>query len=119
MLVEQFAALTGDRNPLHLDDTAARAAGFEGRIAHGLLLGSLLSAFLSDSVTGPGAAYVAQSLQFRAPVLVGDRVTLRISVISVASDSALVTLRTVVSTGGGTRAVVGEYVLRLPHAPAE
>jgi 3-hydroxybutyryl-CoA dehydratase len=69
-----FADLTGDRNPLHLDDAFARTTRFESRIVHGMLTASLISAVLGMKLPGPGAIYVSQSIFFRAPVRCGDLV---------------------------------------------
>jgi 3-hydroxybutyryl-CoA dehydratase len=78
-----FANLTGDRNPLHLDDAFARTTRFKSRIAHGMLTASLISAVLGMKLPGPGAIYVSQSICFRAPVRCGDlvRATARITAL--------------------------------------
>jgi len=68
-----FAGLTGDCNPIHLDADYAAATPFKKRVAHGMLTGSLLSAVFGTRLPGPGAIYVSQTLNFRAPVFLGDR----------------------------------------------
>ena len=68
-----FAQLTGDRNPIHLSEHFAAKTQFGKRIAHGLYTASLISAVL-DAAAGPGAIYVSQTLNFHAPVRIGDQV---------------------------------------------
>jgi 3-hydroxybutyryl-CoA dehydratase len=73
--LDTFAALTGDCNPLHLDEEFAAGTIFKGRIAHGMLTATYISAILGTRLPGPGAIYISQSLNFRAPVRIGDEVT--------------------------------------------
>ncbi|MGB6568934.1 MAG: MaoC family dehydratase, partial [Xanthobacteraceae bacterium] len=70
-----FAQLTGDRNPIHLSEHFAARTPFGRRIAHGLYTASLISAVLGTRLPGPGAIYISQTLNFRAPVRIGDTVT--------------------------------------------
>ena len=70
-----FARLTGDRNPIHLSEHFAARTPFGRRIAHGLYTASLMSAVLGTRLPGPGAIYISQTLNFRAPVKIGDTVT--------------------------------------------
>ncbi len=70
-----FASLSGDVNPVHLDEDYARTTRFETRIAHGMLTASLLSAVIGTKLPGPGAIYLSQTLRFRAPVRLGQAVT--------------------------------------------
>ena len=69
-----FAQLTGDRNPIHLSEHFAAKTQFGKRIAHGLYTASLISAVLGTRLPGPGAVYISQTLNFRAPVRIGDQV---------------------------------------------
>lgn len=78
--IDAFAAASGDHNPLHTDADFARAAGFEDRIAHGMLLASWISASLAHSLPGRGTVYLRQSLEFRQPALPGDTVLIRLTV---------------------------------------
>ena len=73
--IDTFAKITGDFNPIHVDEEAAKAAGFPGRIAHGALSASLISAVLGNDLPGPGAVFVELNLRFRRPALIGDEVT--------------------------------------------
>src|SRR6266705_4404469 len=75
-----FAQLTGDRNPIHLSEHFAARTTFKKRIAHGLYTASLISAVLGTRLPGPGAIYISQTLNFRAPVKIGDTVEVTVTV---------------------------------------
>jgi len=75
-----FAQLTGDRNPIHLSEHFAAKTQFGKRIAHGLYTASLISAVLGTRLPGPGAVYISQTLNFRAPVRIGDQVDVTVTV---------------------------------------
>jgi 3-hydroxybutyryl-CoA dehydratase len=72
--IEIFAELTGDHNPVHLDETYAAGTFFKGRIAHGMLSAGFISAVIGMKLPGPGAIYMSQTLRFLAPVRIGDQV---------------------------------------------
>lgn len=72
--IEAFADLTGDHNPIHVDDAFARTTSFGGRIAHGALSASLISAILGNQLPGPGAIFVELNLRFRRPAFINDEV---------------------------------------------
>ena len=93
--IHTFADLTGDHNPIHLDDEFASQSLFGKRIAHGMLSASLISAVLANDLPGQGSIYLGQTLKFVAPVFVGDEVTARVTVIAVREDKPIVTLETV------------------------
>src|SRR5215213_10550493 len=76
-----FAELTGDRNPIHLAQHFAAKTPFKTRIAHGMFTASLISALLGTRLPGPGAVYLSQTLQFLAPVRIGDVVTATVEVV--------------------------------------
>jgi 3-hydroxybutyryl-CoA dehydratase len=75
-----FAQVTGDRNPIHLSEHFAAKTPFKTRIAHGLYTASLISAVLGTRLPGPGAVYISQTLNFRAPVKIGDVVEVSVTV---------------------------------------
>src|SRR5262245_4339857 len=75
-----FAEVTGDRNPIHLSEHFAAKTRFGTRIAHGLYTASLISAVLGTRLPGPGAIYISQTLNFRAPVKIGDTVDVTVTV---------------------------------------
>ena len=93
--IDGFAQISGDDNALHLDEGYASATRFGGRIAHGLLTGSLISAALAKHLPGPGAVYLSQRLEFVAPVRPGEAVTATVTVSKVDQAAARVVLSTV------------------------
>jgi acyl dehydratase len=93
--IHAFADLTGDHNPIHVDDEFASRTLFGKRIAHGMLSASLISAVLANDLPGQGSIYLGQTLQFVAPVFIGDEVTARVTVIAVRDTKPIATLETV------------------------
>ncbi len=81
-----FAEMTGDRNPVHLSEHFAAKTPFGTRIAHGLYTASLISAVLGTRLPGPGAIYVSQTLNFRAPVRIGDTVEVVVEVAELTPE---------------------------------
>ncbi len=89
-----FAAVTGDLNPAHVDEAFAQESIFEGKVAHGLLTASLISAVLGTILPGPGAIYLSQDLRFRRPVRIGDTVTATVEITELILEKNLVSLKT-------------------------
>jgi acyl dehydratase len=87
-----FAATSGDVNPVHLDEEFAQTTMFKGRIAHGMWTGGLISAALALELPGPGTIYLGQSLSFRAPVKLGDEITVKLEVLEKSDEMNKVTL---------------------------
>ncbi|WP_339951351.1 MaoC family dehydratase [uncultured Albimonas sp.] len=81
--IELFAQVSTDRNPVHLDDDYAQDTIFAGRIAHGMLTASLISAVIGEQLPGHGTVYMGQSLKFLAPVRPGDTVEARVTVADI------------------------------------
>lgn len=94
-----FADITGDTNPVHLDDDFAACTMFGERIAHGMLSAGLISAVLGTRLPGPGCIYLSQSLKFRAPVMIGDQVSATVTVTEVNPERRHITLDTVCKVG--------------------
>jgi len=90
--VRLFAAVSGDVNPLHLDQAYAATTPFGERIAHGMLTGGLVSAAIAMELPGPGTVYRSQSLRFRAPVHLGDTLTVNLEVTDKSDRGPSVTL---------------------------
>ena len=112
--ITAFAEVSGDHNPVHMDEAFAATTRFQGRIAHGLLSAAYISAVLGETLPGHGAVYLSQSLSFRRPVKIGDEVTARATVTAIDAEKARVTLTTVCLVGG--KAVIeGEAVLMVPR----
>ena len=95
-----FTAVSTDTNAVHLDEEYGKTTMFGGRIAHGMLSASLLSAVLGTRLPGPGVIYVGQSLRFKAPVRIGDTVHAKVTVKEVITEKARVVLDTVCTVGG-------------------
>ncbi|MEH6629961.1 MAG: MaoC family dehydratase [Halopseudomonas aestusnigri] len=89
-----FAGVSGDTNPVHINEEAALKSVFEGRIAHGMLTASFISAVLGTKLPGPGAIYLSQSLRFKAPVRIGETVTAKVRVKEVIAEKKRVVLET-------------------------
>jgi len=111
--IQSFAEISGDHNPVHLDEAFARATPFQGRIAHGLLSAAFISAVFGMNLPGPGCVYVAQSLRFKGPVRIGDRVTARVEVTALVPEKKFVTFRTTCSVGPKV-VIDGEATLMVP-----
>ena len=93
--IQAFADLTGDHNPVHLDDAFAITTPFGRRIAHGMLTASLISAVLANKLPGEGSVYLGQTLQFVAPVFPGDEIIARVTVKEIREDKPIVKLETI------------------------
>ena len=111
-----FAAVTGDDNPVHLDDDFAKTTTFNGRIAHGMLSAGYISAVIGTKLPGSGAIYLEQILRFRRPVRIGDEVTARAEVIAIDGERARVRLATTCAVAGKT-VVEGEATVIVPRRP--
>jgi 3-hydroxybutyryl-CoA dehydratase len=109
--VKLFAKITGDFNPVHLDEVAASKSQFGGRIAHGMLTAGLISAAIAGKLPGPGSVYLSQSLRFTAPVRIGDTVTATIRVIELVPAKRRIRLSTVCTNQNGGTVVDGEALV--------
>jgi 3-hydroxybutyryl-CoA dehydratase len=94
-----FAEVTGDRNPIHLSEHFAAKTPFGTRVAHGLYTASLISAVLGTRLPGPGAIYISQTLNFRAPVKIGDTVDVMVSVAELLPEKSRARLACTCSVG--------------------
>ena len=108
-----FAGVTGDRNPIHLSQHFAAKTPFGTRIAHGLYTASLISAVLVTRLPGPCAIYVSQTLNFRAPVRIGDTVTVRVEVIELTPERCRARLACQCSVKGEV-VLDGEALVKVP-----
>jgi 3-hydroxybutyryl-CoA dehydratase len=114
--VADFARLSGDHNPVHLDDDYARTTRFGGRIAHGMLTAGFISAVLGTKLPGPGGIYLNQTLKFTAPVRIGDTITVTAEVTAYREDKRIVTLKTDCMNQRGELVLTGEAVLLMEKA---
>lgn len=94
-----FAGVSGDDNPLHLNQEYAATTMFEGRIAHGMLSAGYISTVIGTRLPGPGCVYLNQSLRFKAPVRIGDTVTARVTVTAIDRKRNRVNLSTICTVG--------------------
>lgn len=115
-LVDRFADLCGDHNPLHMDESYARAAGFPGRVAHGMSFGSFVSTLIGTHLPGPGALWASQSYRFLAPVIVGDRVRITARVVESSPTARSLRLSLWADNRSGKRVMEGESHILVPGA---
>ncbi len=108
-----FAGVSGDTNPVHINEEYARKTFFKGRIAHGMLGAAYISTVLGTRMPGPGAVYVSQNLRFRAPVRAGDTVTARVTVAEIILEKRRALMNTMV-TVGETVVIEGDATVSLP-----
>ena len=106
--IDAFARVTGDHNPVHVDEEFAKTTRFGRRIAHGMLTASLISAVLADKLPGEGSVYLGQTLQFVAPVFPGDEITARVTVTDIREDKPVVKLETICLNQRGEVVIRGE-----------
>ena len=106
--IRKFADASGDHNPLHLDEEFAKTTRFGRRIAHGMLSASLISAVIAGDLPGEGSIYLAQTLQFVAPVFPDDIVTAKVTIVSQREDKPIVKLATVCTNQHDEVVVKGE-----------
>lgn len=109
--IDAFAALTGDRNPLHLDAAYAARTRFGERVAHGMLTAGLISTVIGMHLPGPGGVYLSQTLKFVRPVRIGDAITASAAVVAFDSDRRRLTLRTTCANQRGETVLEGEAVV--------
>jgi len=115
-VVRAFAELSGDYNPIHLDEEFAKTTQFKKRIAHGMISGALISAVLGYKFKERRVVYLSQSLKFVAPVFLDDTVTATATVTNIREDKPIVTLETVCTNQNGETVVKGEAaVMILPE----
>ncbi|MBL8773020.1 MAG: MaoC family dehydratase [Phenylobacterium sp.] len=115
--IQAFADVSGDHNPLHLDEAYAKTTTFGERIAHGMLSASFISGLIANKLPGAGAIYLSQSLRFRRPVKIGDLVGVRVTVKALDEARGHVTLDTICEVAGKT-VIDGEALVIAPRRPA-
>lgn len=112
-LVRKFAEVSGDFNPIHLDDEFAAKTRFGKRIAHGMLSGAFISAVLGNELKGHTVVYLSQTLKFTAPVFIGDTVTTTSTITRIRDDKNIVTLENECTNQNGDTLVKGESMLMI------
>lgn len=92
-MIEQFAEVSGDFNPLHLDESYAQETMFKGRIAHGILSAGFISKIFGTVMPGKGSVYISQTLRFLAPVRIGDTVSTTVEVMEINTEKKRVSFK--------------------------
>jgi 3-hydroxybutyryl-CoA dehydratase len=116
-VISAFAAVSGDRNPVHVDAAYAATTMFKEPIAHGMLSAAYISAVFGMQLPGPGAIYISQTLNFKAPVKIGDEVVTTVKVAELIPEKKRARFDCV-CTVNGKPVVQGEAVLMVPLRPA-
>jgi 3-hydroxybutyryl-CoA dehydratase len=113
-----FAGISGDNNPMHIDEEYAAKTRFEGRIAHGMLSASLISTVIGTRLPGAGAIYMGQNLKFLKPVKIGDTVTALVTVLELFQEKQRVRLLTECWVRG-EKVIDGDALVWVPRRPQE
>lgn len=111
-MVRQFAEMSGDYNPIHLDDDYAKTTRFKRRIAHGMILGALVSRLLNEKI-GSGGIYLAQSLKFSNPVFIDDEITFYFEVTKLHKTRGFGTVETTAKNSAGEIVLKGEATIMM------
>lgn len=109
-MVQQFAEMSGDFNPIHMDEEYAKNTRFGRRIAHGMINAALISRTLAMEL-GPGGIYLSQTLKFLHPVFIGDTVTIELTVASMREEKGIASIDTIVKKSTGEICVKGEAMI--------
>lgn len=111
-MVRQFAELSGDNNPIHLDDEYAKTTRFQRRIAHGMILAALVSRLLNEKI-GAGGIYLAQTLKFSNPVFIDDEITFEFEIIKLHKTRGLGIVETNARNAEGELVLKGEATIMM------
>lgn len=111
--VANFAELSTDDNPIHLDKEYAANTMFQKNIVHGILVSSLISSALGTQLPGEGSIYMSQELKFVKPVYIGEECTAEVEVLSKRDDKQIIVMKTTVTTNNGeTQVISGQAVMK-------
>lgn len=111
--IEKFADVSGDHNPVHMDEEYAKNTVFQGRIAHGILSASFISTALANKLPGPGSIYLKQDLVFKKPVHIGDTITAIVEVIGKDDEKERITMKTICTNQHEELVVDGQALVML------
>jgi 3-hydroxybutyryl-CoA dehydratase len=114
--IYQYAGISGDFNPAHINENFAKKTFFKTRIAHGMLSAGFISTVLGNQLPGPGSIYIRQELNFLAPVRIGDTITAHVEIIDINIEKNRVKLKTQCVNQDGTVAIDGEATMSPPKA---
>ena len=117
--VATFAEISGDKNPVHLDESYAKQTRFGKRIAHGTLGMGLISAVLGNILTGHGTVYMSQQIKFVKPVYFDDTIRANVDITAIRADKGIVTLKTICTNQQNEIVAEGEAVVFHPDAKTQ
>ena len=106
-MVEEFAKLSGDYNPHHIDESYAKKTRFKKRICHGMLLASFFSKLTGMYLPGKGSLYLSQSLNFIAPAFIDDEVTVEGEIVKISHSTGIVTVKTKITKENTIQLITG------------
>jgi len=109
-MVHQFAEMSGDENPIHLDDQYAATTRFKRRIAHGMICAALISRAMNDKI-GRGGIYLGQSLKFVSPVYIDDTIIIELKILNMRKEKGIALVETNVKKTSGELVVKGEATI--------
>jgi 3-hydroxybutyryl-CoA dehydratase len=115
--IYMFAGITGDFNPVHVNEDFARQTFFKTRISHGILTAGLISTVIGTKLPGTGCIYIKQDLNFLAPVRIGDTITARVEVVEILAKKNRIRLKTTCFNQDDTRVLDGEAIVSPPKPP--
>lgn len=115
--IQLYADVSGDTNPVHMNEQYARQTVFKGRIAHGMLSAGFISTVFGTKLPGPGCIYISQNLRFKAPVRIGDTVVAKVEVTELIPERKRAVFRTT-CTVGDTVVVDGDATIMVPSRAA-
>jgi len=111
--VSSYAGITGDFNPVHIDEEYAKKSFFKDRIVHGMLSAGLISAVLGTKLPGPGAIYLSQDLKFRKPVKINDTITAKVEITERKPERKILKLKTTCSNQKDDQVLTGNAEIML------
>ena len=113
--IRAFADAADDHNPVHMDEDYAAGTPFKARIAHGLLVASLIASALASDLPGAGSVYLGQELKFKKPVYIGDTITATVTVTKYNERRRIAVIETVVRNQNGDVVIEGEATVIAPE----
>lgn len=111
--VKMFAQISLDKNPVHLDDEYAKKTMFKDRIVHGFLTGSLISAIVGTVLPGEGTIYLNQTMNFRKPVRIGEKIIATVEIVGIREDKNILTLNTYCENEKGEMVIEGSAIVKV------
>lgn len=113
-MIRKFAEVSGDFNPIHMDDEYAKNSRFGRRIAHGMLSAAFISRVLAMKI-GHGGIYLGQTLKFMHPIFIGDEITLELTLTNYRAERGLAFVETIIKNQAGDVCVKGDATIMAPN----